>query len=149
MAPKVHFYHNAGEPLLLACELIGRACAQGRKLAVQLADHERARAFDRLLWTFDAGSFIPHALHDSALASRSAVVIGSVEASPRWPCHDILFNLTSTPEPASADFRLIVEIVGRSDAARQPARQRWLRYRAQGCELKAFDAERRIALPAS
>lgn len=144
MLPAVYFYHNARSPLQFACEQVARAWQRGRKIAVLCENGEQALAFDRLLWTFDPGSFIPHALHDSALAARSPVVIGSADASPAWPCHDVLFNLSADPEPASPVFRLIVDIVGLSDSARLPARQRWRAYQAQGCELKAFDAAREV-----
>lgn len=40
----------------------------------------------------------------------------------------------------------MIEIVGKTEAERLPARARWAQYRAQGLEPKAFDAERRVAL---
>lgn len=144
MLPAVYFYHNARSPLQFACGRIEHAWQRGRKIAVLCEDDEQAHALDRLLWTFDPGSFIPHVLHDSALARRSPVVIGSAGVSPVWPWHDVLFNLSSGTETASPAFRLIVDIVGLGDHARLPARQRWRAYQAQGCELKALDAAREI-----
>ena len=41
---------------------------------------------------------------------------------------------------------MLIEIVGQDDAEKHTARQRWAAYRQRGYELKAFDAERRVAL---
>lgn len=146
MSPGVRFYHNAREPLAIGCELVARAYASGRRIAVRLADAERARDFDRLLWTFSPQIFIPHVLHDSALAGETPVIIGSAEIAPQWPHHDTLFNFAADLAPDYTAFRLVVEIIGQSEAERLPARNRWMHYRQAGLTLKAFDAESRTAL---
>ncbi|WP_341645615.1 DNA polymerase III subunit chi [Thauera sp. SDU_THAU2] len=146
MAPSVRFYHNTPDRLVLACELIGRAYGSGRKVAVRMPDGNSARELDRVLWLRDTLAFVPHVLRDSELAAETPVVIGeAVPASP-WPHADTLFNLAPDLPPDYQDFRIVIEIVGKTEAERLPARARWAQYRAQGLEPKAFDAERRVAL---
>lgn len=144
--PRVHFYHNAADPLLLACELISRAVASGRQVAVRVVDANAATQLDEALWTFDAGSFVPHVSVDSPLAAETPVVLAHAAASHDWPHHDLLFNLADDSPPHFADFRLVVEIVSQQEHDKNRARSRWMQYKGQGAELQAFDAVRRERL---
>jgi DNA polymerase-3 subunit chi len=40
-------------------------------------------------------------------------------------------------------FANVIEVVGRSEAEKQPARQRFLHYKAAGCTMESLDASRR------
>jgi len=143
--PNVQFYHNTSNPLALACEFVGSAWRDGRKAVVVCPDAEQARQLDRQLWTAVPGDFIPHVMSDSPLAGETPVVIG-VAGEDRWPHTDMLFNFADDIPADCERFRLIVEIVGQSEAARVPARERWKQYKQRQFPLKAFDAERRMAL---
>lgn len=145
-ATRVQFYHNALDPLALARELLARALASGCRIAVRMPDAASAAAFDRQLWVADPGSFLPHVMASSALAEETPVVLGTAGEGERWPHHDILFNLANDVPPAYRQFRQLVEIVGCSEADKQPARARWLQYKREGVRLQAFDAELRTAL---
>ena len=162
MAPRVQFYHNTPDPLALACELVGRAYGSGRKVVVRMPDDASAQALDRMLWTLDRLTFIPHVLLDSPLVGETPIVIASAAGTsaagtsatntsaavgePVWPHTDMLFNLAPDLPPAYTDFKLMVEIVGQREADKLPARARWSKYREHGLALKAFDAELRVAL---
>ncbi len=143
--PKAQFYHNAHRPLHTACELAVSAFGSGRKLVIRAADADSARQIDTLLWTFDAGSFIPHVLADSALAAQTPVLITHAGASNNWPHRDVLINLARDPEPCDG-FRMLVEIVGTDPEDVLPARSRWKHYKGLGYELVAFDTETRERL---
>lgn len=143
---RVRFYHNAADPLALACELVGRAYGSGRRIAIRTADPASARRLDAMLWTFDARAFIPHVLADSPLGAETPVRIASVGHEPDWHDDEMLFNLAAD-EPAHPErFRMVVEIVGQSESDKLPARMRWQRYKAAGFDLQAFDAVRREAI---
>ncbi|ATE59184.1 DNA polymerase III subunit chi [Thauera sinica] len=146
MAPRVQFYHNTPDRLALARELIARAHAGGRKAVVRLPDAVGARQLDQLLWTQEPLAFIPHVGIDSALAAETPIILATAGSTARWPHEDMLFNLaTDVPQGVDA-FRLVVEIVGRNEAEKLPARARWTAYKQMGLALKAFDAERREAI---
>jgi len=146
VAPRVQFYHNTPDRLALARELVARAYAGGRKAVVRLPDAGSARQLDQLLWTQEPLAFIPHVGIDSALAAETPVIIATAASTAPWPHQDMLFNLAAdVPHDVDA-FRLLVEIVGQSEAERLPARARWSTYKQQGLTLKAFDAERREAM---
>lgn len=143
---KIRFYHNTADPLALACELISRAYTSEREIVVRLSDTSSAQRLDQLLWGTDQCSFIPHVTVDSPLAHETPIVLGQADDTSAWPHHDLLFNLAEDVPPDFAKFRSVVEIVGLSDAQRQPARGRWTHYKRLGHPLKAFDAEKRKAI---
>ncbi|WP_018990456.1 DNA polymerase III subunit chi [Aromatoleum toluclasticum] len=146
MAPRVQFYHNAENPLALACELASKAYASGRKVALRAPDAALARQLDQLLWSFEQQAFVPHVMAGTPLATETAVVIGHAESPTEWPHTEILFNLADDVPPGYERFRMIVEIVGPSEAHKQPARARWMHYKQKDLPLQAFDAIRREAL---
>lgn len=146
MPPRVQFYHNAEHPLALACELAARAFGSGRKVALRTADAASARQLDQLLWSFEQQAFVPHVMAGSALAAETPVVIGHAEAPGEWPHTEILFNLADDVPPGFERFRMVVEIIGQSEAQKRPARARWMHYKQKDLRLQAFDAIRREAL---
>lgn len=143
---RVQFYHNTPDRLALTCELVEKAYASGRQVAIRVADAALARRLDQHLWTATPLSFIPHVLTDSPLATETPVVIGAADKEPEWPHGDLLFNLAEDVPPGYEHFRAVIEIVGQSEAEKRPARARWQHYKAEKVPLKAFDAETRTAL---
>jgi len=141
----VHFYHNAGAPIDLVCELVGNAYRSGRKAVVISSDMTQAQRLDHQLWTADPGGFIPHVMSHSPLAAETPIIIGLVGES-EWPHTDLLFNLAPELPAACERFRMLIEVVGHNEAERAPARARWIHYKQQQFPLKAFDAQRRMAL---
>jgi len=141
----VHFYHNAENPTALVCELLGNAYRGRRKAVVISPDTVLAQQLDRQLWTADPRDFIPHVMYDSPLAAETPIIIG-LAGEKQWPHTDLLFNLATELPVACERFRMLIEIVGCSEAERAPARARWMHYKQQQFPLKAFDAERRMAL---
>ncbi len=143
---RVRFYHNAADPLALACELAARAAADGRKVAVRTTDARAAQRFDAMLWSFDQLAFVPHVRSDSPLAARTPVVIGSADHPAPWPHADLLFNLAQDVPGEFDQFRMLVEIVGDDETEKAPARARWMHYKSRSLPLQAFDALRREAM---
>jgi DNA polymerase-3 subunit chi len=144
--PRVQFYHNAENPLGLACELATRAFAGGRKVALRVPDAASARQLDQMLWSFEQQSFVPHVMAGSPLAAETPVIIGRADAPADWPHAEILFNLADDIPAGFERFRMLVEIIGQSEAQKLPARARWKHYKQQDLPLQAFDAIRREAI---
>ncbi|NMG15272.1 DNA polymerase III subunit chi [Aromatoleum bremense] len=143
---RVQFYHNAENPLALACELAARAYSGGRRVAVRVPGAAAARELDQLLWSFDPLLFVPHVMADAPLAARTPVVIGDATRATAWPHAELLFNLADDIPPDFERFRMLVEIVGQGEAQKLPARARWTHYKQRELPLQAFDAVRREAL---
>ncbi len=73
---QVDFYHLTAMPLERALPRIAeRVVAGGGRLLVVAADQEQRAALDRLLWTYAAESFLPHAQLGAADDARQPVLI--------------------------------------------------------------------------
>ncbi|MCK6408329.1 DNA polymerase III subunit chi [Thauera sp.] len=146
MAPRVQFYHNTADRLVLTRELVANALGRERKVAVRCTDAAHLRRLDQFLWTSEPLAFIPHVAAESALASETPVVLAAADAPYAWPHADMLFNLADDLPAEAEGFRMLVEIVGTDAAEVHAARLRWREYRQRGYDIKVFDAERRAAL---
>ena len=126
----IHFYHDAEDRVAAACHFAAKAWRAGRKVALAAPDGTEARRIDQWLWTFEPLAFVPHVAADSPLAAETPVLIG--EPGAAWPHRDVLINLDTEIPPDFASFQMVVEVVGRSEAERGPARRRWRQYQAAG-----------------
>ena len=133
--PRVDFYIlPAEDPAardLLACRLTEKACKMGHKVYLHTDTAGHARQLDELLWTFRAGSFLPHALADGAPEPAAPILIGSGDAAP--PVRDVLINLAAAVPPFFGQFERVAEIVDQSAEVKQAGRERFRFYRDQGC----------------
>lgn len=134
---EVKFYHNAPDRLAAAAVILTKARRQGRKVVVYAPDDAEARRFDALLWTTPALSFLPHVGQHSKLAARTPIVFA--RTLDKLPHADVLMNLGGDLPGGFSQFAMLVEVVGRSDAERQPARRRWQSYKEQGYAVTGHD----------
>lgn len=131
----VHFYHDAEDRVAAACHFAAKAWKAGRQVAVAAADPAERQRIDQWLWTADPLAFIPHVASSSPLAAQTPIQLGA--PGDVWPHGDVLIHL-GQDVPAEADhFAMVVEVVGRSEDERIPARQRWRAYQAAGHRLSA------------
>jgi DNA polymerase-3 subunit chi len=100
---RVDFYVNAESRLHVGCQLTAKAFAQKMHVIVFAPDDAVARAFDRLLWTFQAISFIPHCRVSDPLARETPVLIApNLDNAP----HDeLLVNLDDDNPAAFSRFQ--------------------------------------------
>jgi DNA polymerase-3 subunit chi len=122
--------------LRYACRLAERAVEQGCYVYIQTPDVQR---LDDLLWTFSDGSFLPHEIYRGQPAShdRVKVMLGS-EMGP--PSHrSLLINLMDAMPPDINAYERIAEIVDVDPERKRSARERYKRYREQGCTLDSHN----------
>ena len=137
---EVSFYILPSESLQeryeFACKLIEKAYRSGSFCYVLTDNAEQSRHLDDLLWTFRAGSFIPHQTYTGELpALDNVILIGSVTAPENW--QKTLFNLsTHYPEIGSKTER-ILEILDDSETAKAAGRERYRRYQQSGMTVTA------------
>lgn len=133
---RVDFYilpdENAAARDLLSCRLAEKACKMGHKVYLHTASEAHSRQLDELLWTFRAGSFLPHALSADAAQPPPPILIGSGGEAP--PVHDVLINLAAAVPAFFSQFERVAEIVDQGAAAKQAGRERFRFYREHGCQ---------------
>lgn len=129
---QVEFHTGVADPLAFACRLIRKALRSGARLTVT-APTLRLAALDQALWTFDAGSFLPHARVPGAapaLLARTPVWLVQGEIPEDAP--GVLLNL-GAEAPQSADrFGRVIEVVADDEQEAREARERWRHYEQWG-----------------
>jgi DNA polymerase III subunit chi len=122
------------ERYLFACKLIEKAYRNGQFCYILTDSDEQSELLDDLLWTFRAGSFIPHEIYTGQAPSTDKVIlIGSVKA----PEHSqgLLFNLSSKyPEDISKTKR-ILEMLDNCEITKAAARNRYRQYQQAGMRV--------------
>ncbi|MDD3649872.1 DNA polymerase III subunit chi [Immundisolibacter sp.] len=132
---EIDFYVLDGTPppdaQLFACRLLETVVRRGAKVHVHVADEAAAHALDECLWSFSAGSFVPHRLVGSA--GRAPVWIGW--QPPAQP-GEVLLTLTDEVPHFFSGFRRVLELVPADEPGRARARERYRFYRERGYRLR-------------
>jgi DNA polymerase-3 subunit chi len=149
---EVSFYILPTESLedryLFACKLIEKAYRSGSFCYVLTDDAEQSRIIDDLLWTFRAGSFIPHQIYTgeppgiardgvyaanqsgTGAAIEKVILIGSLNAPEHW--QKTLFNLSSHYPDIGPQTERILEILDNSETTKEAGRNRYRQYQQAG-----------------
>lgn len=112
-----------------ACRLSEKAFSLSHRVHALTADAQDATYLDDLMWTYRAGSFLPHAVADSGEDHDTPVTIGCDSSDCAG---ELLINLTDEVPSCFEQFERIAEIVDASDAGRQHGRRRFSFYRDNG-----------------
>lgn len=120
-----------------ACRLAEKAYDQGHRLYLHVPE-EAASRLDELLWSFRAGSFVPHErLEGGEPDPDTPVHIGSGQTP--GPHDDVLINLAPEVPLFFSRFQRVAEIVAGDEAQRAAGRERYRFYRDRGYPLKVHD----------
>ena len=138
----IDFYFNAGDRLEVACRLAGKALQQKKRVLIYAPQPGLALRLDRLLWTAQAVSFIPHCGVGDALAAETPVLIAGEDMSelppPAAAC-EVLLNLSADCPPFFARHERLLEVVAQAEEDRQAARARYAFYRDRGYAIRNHD----------
>ncbi len=118
---------------LLACRLAEKAYSLNNQIYIYTGNQSQSKELDELLWTYRAGSFVPHQqleVHDN---HDCPVLIGHAEAPEGL--NQVLINLDSAVPLFFSRFERVVEIVNQDENQRQQARERFKFYRDRGYDL--------------
>ena len=118
-----------------ACRLAARGYRDGRRVWINVDDARAGRDLDELLWTFNDGSFVPHALVSASDEGDTPVVIGS-GCEPHEGC-DVLINLARDVPHFFSRFDKAFEIVDGNDSVRSEGRLRYAFYQDRGYPLES------------
>jgi DNA polymerase-3 subunit chi len=135
---KVDFYIlGSGSTQLTACKLAEKAYKMGHRIYVHVESEVQAKQIDEMLWTFRAGSFIPHKCYQSNNDNDSPVMVG-YQDEPEIDC-DILINLGTEVPLFFSRFDRVAEIISNEDSAKISGRQRFRFYRDRGYALNTHE----------
>jgi DNA polymerase-3 subunit chi len=147
MAVRADFYMIAGkaqfveQPLLLVCQLAVKAVSANQPCLIFCESAEQADFLDDLLWDFDGDAFVPHQIvgadEDTTDEYEEITPVLLVPPGVETPMRSLVINLRAGLPPNG--YERVLEIVPADQAARDPARKRWLEYKQLGFELKRND----------
>jgi DNA polymerase III subunit chi len=120
-----------------ACRLTEKAVRQGHQVYINTESAVQLQQLDDLLWTFRAGSFLPHAVDSGEDHDESPVLLAH-DREPR-NSHDILVNLANEVPPFFSRFNRVAELAGGNDAQRVEARNRYRYYKDRGYTLHTHE----------
>lgn len=136
--PDISFYILPTESLkerdLFACKLIEKAYRSGVACYVLMDDAGQSQRFDDLLWTFRAGSFVPHQLYEGQTPEFSNVTLIGLQAPPDAWRHTVLNLSAQCPENFQTLGR-ILEILDNGETTKAAGRQRYRHYQQAGIEI--------------
>ena len=135
---EVSFYilpsESTQERYLFACKLIEKAYRSGSFCYVLTDNAEQSRQLDDLLWTFRAGSFIPHQIYTGELPDfEKVILIGSLDAPAHW--QKTVINLSSHCPEQLDKIERILEILDNSAATKDLGRNRYRQYQQSGINI--------------
>ncbi len=135
------FHFNVENRHLYACRALKKAQRLQMSAAVLFDRQDDLNSFDRTLWCFDQGSFIPHARLGSKDLKHGAFALAMDGESV--PKVDLLILLTHDAPGNISDlvgaFDKIIDIVPREGDEYLEGRKRYVAYKKAGIEPKAYD----------
>ncbi|SCY61151.1 DNA polymerase III subunit chi [Thiohalorhabdus denitrificans] len=142
MTTRVDFFRLGGEDgdavPRAACMVAGKAYASGYGVLVLATSEALLSDLDTRLWTYRAGSFVPHArLEHRDPEAPEPVVLASDCADPGGA--QVLVCASPPPMECLSGFQRVAEFVPPDSAGREAARSRYKAYRESGFELHTHD----------
>jgi DNA polymerase III subunit chi len=116
------------------CRLADIAYRRGQRVYIHTQSKDQAKVLDNLLWTFQAGSFIPHNLHPSDLTKVTPILIGHDDVPES--SHEVLINLAHTVPNFFSRFERVAEVVNQDAVIKHEGRERFRFYRDRGYALE-------------
>lgn len=126
---------NARE--VLACRLVEKAYHLGHQIYLHTDSQQQIGAMDNFLWTFRAGSFIPHQIYEASFDENCPVHIGSHDNLDEGS--DVLINLADEVPSFFSRFERIAEIVDQDVTTRTNGRERFKFYRDRGFAIESHN----------
>ena len=133
--PVVDFYvlstHLQQQRLDFACKLIEKIYRSGQNCYVLVDTLEQAADMDKQLWSFRAGSFIPHQLFKDILPELPQTILIGLADIPESR-QNLIVNLSSQLPKHGPQTGRILEVLDNSESCKQAGRERYRYYRQLG-----------------
>jgi DNA polymerase-3 subunit chi len=136
--PEVSFYllptSSGHERDLFACKLVEKAYRNGDFPYVLTGSPEVSQQLDDLLWTFRAGSFIPHQIYNGELPELEKLILIGANQPPE-PWRKTIINLSPHCPDDFMTAQRILEIIDDHEETKALGRSRFRHYQQAGIEI--------------
>ena len=135
MSTEVQFYHLLATPLERALpKLMEKALESGFRILILAESEEKTESLNRLLWTYNPNSFLPHGSGKDAHAERQPIYLTYKPENPNKA--DLLVVTDGSELDELSDFKRVLDIFDGADGdAVSAARKRWKAYKDAGHQL--------------
>lgn len=136
---RITFYTHVADIEHFVCRLAKRVADSGQTVLIWADDAEQVARLDRLLWTHDAESFVPHHIWANGQTWPDDEYIGLAWGGelPSLPADRIVINLADAVwHHSGAMPTRILEIVGAAAHQLAAARLRFTAYKQHGFTLE-------------
>ena len=134
----VWFYHLQRQPLERALPaLVEKAVGRGWRVVIQADEAGRLDMIDSLLWTYAAGSFLPHAREGEGDPQRQVIYLTLGTENPNDAALRLFVGRTVPGDALAPDAyeRAIVLFDGNDEDELIHARRQWTALKARGLAL--------------
>jgi len=115
------------ERFKFACKLAEKVYRADNKIYILTDSESQSQKLDDLLWTFRAGSFVPHQIYSKSVAiTEIGVLIGTSDAPENW--QKTIINVSQHCPGKFEHTQRILEILDNDEAIKQAGRQRYREY---------------------
>ncbi|MGR3468939.1 MAG: DNA polymerase III subunit chi [Shimia sp.] len=138
----VFFYHLTERTLAETLPtLLTRALGAGWRVAVRGPDAATLEDLDRALWTYDADSFLPHAMAGGAQDAAQPVLLTTGTAGNDPQCVMTIDGAALAPDEVARLERACILFDGHDDGAVATARDQWRTLTGAGLEAAYWATE--------
>jgi DNA polymerase-3 subunit chi len=136
--PEITFYVLNSESIydryLFACKLIEKVYDSGKFCYVLLDSIEQCQRLDDMLWTFRAGSFIPHQLFTGVVPEiTEQILLGVLNPPELW--QNVVCNLSSQMPQEWQQMKRVLEVLDNNETTKMVGRERYRTYKQAGVEI--------------
>mgnify|MGYP005666609761 CR=1 FL=1 len=121
------FYHLQRQPLeAVLPKLLERVHGSGLRAVVRAPSIERAKVLNKLLWTYDPGTFLPHGMKGDGEAGVQPIYLNAEDENPNNATVLVLVDGADSEDVSGFD-RCLYMFDGNDPEALEAARARWRR----------------------
>ncbi|MFT6557764.1 DNA polymerase III subunit chi [Sneathiella sp.] len=133
---EVSFYHLQAEPLERALpRLLEKVSERGMRALVRFKTEDLQDLLNTALWTYSAGSFLPHGTAQEGPADQQPIFL-ALEGEENLNRSDVLVLLENSEAADLNDFeRCLYMFDSNDDAALDAARNRWKQFKSEGVNV--------------
>ncbi|MGD0959857.1 MAG: DNA polymerase III subunit chi [Methylomonas sp.] len=136
--PEISFYvlssHLQQQREIFACKLIEKIYRSEQHCYVLTGSAAQAASMDNQLWTFRAGSFVPHQIYTGVLPELpQTVLIGGPDIPESR--QEVVINLSSSLPAIGPHTKRMLEILDSSEESKQAGRERYRYYQDLGLKI--------------
>lgn len=138
---EVDFYllkdESAQSRVQFACRLADKAYRLGNRIFIHTESAEQTHQLDKLLWTFQQNSFVPHGIYQKYQDDPAPVQLAH-DAEPD-ASSQVLINLAAEVPVFFSRFERVAELVNGDAAIRLQGRKRYGFYKDRGYPLRTHE----------